>query len=124
MALKLWYISSRFFENEPSENYSHLSEKGPKGRFLRRKGSEITLAKEKERKEEIEGARTEKKGKDQTSSGYTLSFYISLDEKGLLGSNVFKNSIYIQQINSRKVVIGKLPSETVRDMGRGRFTAA
>ena len=63
MSFKLWYISNRFFENGPSEIYSHLSEKGPKGRFLRRKDSKITLAKEKERKKEIEGARTEKKGK-------------------------------------------------------------
>ena len=30
---------------------------------MRRKDSKITLAKEKERKKEIEGARTEKKGK-------------------------------------------------------------
>ena len=79
---------------------------------MRRKGSKTTLAKEKERKEEIEGARTQKKGKEKKSSGYTLSFYIGiekpLDEKGLFGGNVFKNSIYIQQINSRKVVIGKL----------------
>lgn len=35
MSFKLWYISNRFFENGPSEIYSHLSEKGPKGRFLR-----------------------------------------------------------------------------------------
>ena len=27
-------ISSRFFENEPNEICSHLSEKGPKGRFF------------------------------------------------------------------------------------------
>ena len=27
-------ISSRFFENQPNEIYSHLSEKASKGRFL------------------------------------------------------------------------------------------
>jgi len=55
-----------------------LSEKGPKGRFLCRIGWKITLAKEKERKEEIEGTRTEKEGKEKKSNGYTLSFYIGL----------------------------------------------
>ena len=112
MALKLWYISSRFFENEPSESYSHLSEKGSKGRFLRRKGSKTTLAKEKERKEQIEGARTQKKGKEKKSSGYTVSFYIGiekpLDEKGLFGGNVFKNSIYIQQLIRERLSLESL----------------
>ena len=28
------HISSQFFKNEPSEICSHLSEKGPKGRFF------------------------------------------------------------------------------------------
>ena len=68
----------------------------------------------------------EKREIEKKSNGYTLSFYIGLkkplDEKSLFGGNVFKNSIYIQQINSRKVVIGKRKS--VRDIGRGRFTAA
>ena len=45
------YISSRFFENQPDEICSHLSEKASKGRFLTpENGSKITVTKEKERR--------------------------------------------------------------------------
>ena len=45
------YISSRFFENQPDEICSHLSEKASKGRFLKpENGSKVIVTKEKERR--------------------------------------------------------------------------
>ena len=68
------YISSRFFENQPNEICSHLSEKASKGRFFAPdiSGSKITLKKEKERRKERARRR---KGEEKKSNGCSLSFY-------------------------------------------------
>ena len=44
------YISSRFFENQPDEICSHLSEKASKGRFLTPEKLQVIVTKEKERR--------------------------------------------------------------------------
>ena len=58
-------ISSRFFESEPNEIYSHVSEKGSKGRLFAPKSWRITILREKERRkrksEEDERRKREKK---------------------------------------------------------------
>ena len=59
-------ICNLFFENQPNEICSHLSEKMSKGRFLKSEnGSKITVTKEKERRkrnsDEKERRRREKK---------------------------------------------------------------
>ena len=59
-------ICNLFFENQPNEICSHLSEKVSKGRFLKSEnGSKITVTKEKERRkrnsDEKERLRREKK---------------------------------------------------------------
>ena len=59
-------ICNLFFENQPNEICSHLSEKVSKGRFLKSEnGSKITVTKEKERRkrnsDEKERRRREKK---------------------------------------------------------------
>ena len=46
------YISSRFFENQPDEICSHLSEKASKGRFLTKLQSHRNEGKGKEIKKE------------------------------------------------------------------------
>ena len=43
-------VSSRFFESEPNDIYSRVSEKGSKGRFFAPKTSRITISREKERR--------------------------------------------------------------------------
>ena len=43
-------VTSRFFESEPNDIYSHVSEKGSKGRFFAPKTSRITISREKERR--------------------------------------------------------------------------
>lgn len=57
-------VSSRFFESEPNEIYSHVSEEGSKGRFFTPKSSRITISREKDRRkrksEEDERRRGEK----------------------------------------------------------------
>ena len=59
-------VCNLFFENQPNEICSHLSEKVSKGRFLKSEnGSKITVTKEKERRkrnsDEKERRRREKK---------------------------------------------------------------
>lgn len=78
------YIFSRFFENEPSEIWRHLSEKNQKTGFLRPISCKITLKKKKE-----QGGRKEAKRNKQTLvlAGKKILF----DGRGLCGSNVFNN---------------------------------
>ena len=86
---KFMYISSRFFENQPKETCSGLSEQASKGMFLKpeklqnhsngRKGRRKRKSKEKERR------------RRKKSNGCTLSLSNSYDAKGPLGDNVIKN---------------------------------
>ena len=91
------YIHSRFFENQPNEICSHLSEKASKGRFLgpEKLQNHSNKGKGKEKKKE----RREGKEETKKSNGCTLGFYNSyffwpkkrLDAKGPFGDNVFIN---------------------------------
>ena len=52
------FISNRFFENQPNEICSHLSEKASqKAGFLSSRSSKITVTKEKERRKRKSGRR-------------------------------------------------------------------
>ena len=66
---------SRFFENQPNEICSHLSEKASKGRFLKpeKLQNHSNEGKGKEKKKERGEGKEEKK----KSNDYTLSFYNS-----------------------------------------------
>ena len=66
---------SRFFENQPNEICSHLSEKASKDTFLRleKLHNHSNEEKGKEKKKERGEGKEEKK----KSNGYTLSFYNS-----------------------------------------------
>ena len=66
---------SRFFENQPNEICSHLSEKASKGRFfgLDKLQIKITLTKKKERRKRK--SEEEEMRRRETSNGCTLSFY-------------------------------------------------
>ena len=66
-------MCSRFFENQPNEICSHLSEKPSKGRFLNpdKLQNHTNEGKEKEKKKEPGGRKEEKR----KSNGCTLSFY-------------------------------------------------
>ena len=88
-----WYISSRFFENQPNEICSHLSEKASKGRFLKP---------EKLQNHSNEGKGKEKKkerGEEKKAVVALLVFTIAtleeklLDAKGLFGDNVITKLI-------------------------------
>ena len=89
-------ISGRFFENQPNEIYSHLSEKASKGRFLKP---------EKLQNHSNEGKGKEKKkerGEEKKAMVTLLVIIIAtleivfgrkklLDAKGPFGDDVFKN---------------------------------
>ena len=93
--------SSRFFENQPNEICSHLSEKVSQGMFLKpeKLHNHSNEGKEKEKKKE--------RGEEKKSNGCPLSFYNSyletvfvvfsrqtlLDAKGPFGDDVFKNPV-------------------------------
>ena len=66
---------SPFFENQPNEIWSHLSEKASKDTFLRSEKlqNHSNEGKGKEKKKERGEGKEEKK----KSNGYTLSFYNS-----------------------------------------------
>ena len=64
-------ICSRFFENQPNEICSHLSEKASKSRFLNSKI--IVTNKEKERRKRK--SEEKERGRRKTNNGCTLSFY-------------------------------------------------
>ena len=68
------FIFSRFYENQPHEICSHLSEKASKrAGFLGPRSSKITLTKEKERRKR-KSEKEERRGR-QKRNGCTLSFY-------------------------------------------------
>ena len=70
------YICNLFFENQPNEICSHLSEKVSKGRFLKSEMLQnYTETKEKERRKET--ARRRKGGEEKKSNGCARSFYNS-----------------------------------------------
>ena len=68
------FISSRFYENQPHEICSHLSEKASKrAGFLGPRSSKITLTKEKERRKRK--SEKEERKRREKSNGCTLSFH-------------------------------------------------
>ena len=103
-------FSSIFFENEPTEICSHLSEKGPSGSFLllislknhtnERKGNE-------KKKEKERGGRKEEKRKSYV---YTLSFYIGYfggsfwSRKNCLTKDVYLAVVYVTFSKIRKFI--------------------
>ena len=66
-------MCSRFFENQPNEIRSHLSEKPSKGRFLKPDKLKITPTKEKER--EKRKSQEEERRRREKNNGCTLGFY-------------------------------------------------
>ena len=89
LLLLLICISSQFFENQPNEICSHLSEKASKGMFHKPKKlqNHSNKGKGKEKKKERGEAKEEKKKKP---NGFTLSFYNSYFEDPF-GDSVIKN---------------------------------
>ena len=100
---KLYRISSRFFENEPSGICSHLCEKEPKGRVFsaRLARNHTSQEKGKEKKKERGGRKVKKRKKKQWLHSdflYWLPWRVfarkkkkMLDGRGPFGGNVFKN---------------------------------
>ena len=84
MCIRDRFISNRFFENQPNEICSHLSEKASKGRFLEPEKLQNHSNEAKGKSEERERRRREK------SNGYTLSFYNGYFGVHF-GGNVIKN---------------------------------
>ena len=92
-------VTSRFFESEPNDIYSHVSEKGQKAGFLRQKPRESQYRGK--RKGEKERARRTKGKEEKKRNGCTLRFIMAtlesfwpkklFDERSLFGSNVFKH---------------------------------
>ena len=84
-------VSSRFFESEPNEIYSHVSEKGQKAGFLRQKYQESQYrGKRKGRKKERGGRKEEKRKKQWLhSSVYNGYFGEFLAEKNCLTEEVY-----------------------------------
>ena len=68
-------VSSRFFESEPNEIYSHVSEKGQKAGFFAPKISRITISREKERRK-IKSEEDERRRREK-SNGCTLRFIMA-----------------------------------------------
>ena len=93
-------MCSRFFENQPNEICSHLSEKPSKGRFLKpdKLQNHTNEGKGKEKKER---ARRKKGGEEKKAMVALLVFIMAtleivlrpklLGGRGLFGDNVFKN---------------------------------
>ena len=126
-------ISSRFFENQPDEICSHLSEKASKGRFLDcREAPKITVRRK--RNGEKERARRKKGGKEKKSNGYTLRICNSyfggkkklLDAKGPFGDYLFKKSgqiyiavFYLYMLHSNKAIQCQIMATKRRDLDTG-----
>ena len=66
-------MSGRFFENQPNEICSHLSEKASKGRFL--KPEKLQNHSNEGKRKEITKERGEGKEKKKKSNGCTLSYF-------------------------------------------------
>ena len=102
----LHICQAKFVENEPSEICSHLSEMGPKGRFLCADIFENHTSRGRGKGKKERGRRKEEKRKK--SNGCAISFYIGgyfgekktlkrklLHGRGLVGDNVHKSRRYI-----------------------------
>ena len=74
-------MSSRFFENQPNEICSHLSEKASKGRFFGLDKLQNHPNEEK-RKEKKKDGEEEERRRRKKSNGCTLSFYNGYFEGG------------------------------------------
>ena len=96
-------ISGRFFENQPNEICSHLSEKASKGTFLKPEKLQDHSNELRKRKGEKERARRRKGGEEKQAVVSLLVFIIPTLEivlgrkklfhtKGPFGDNVIKNS--------------------------------
>ena len=68
-------VTSRFFESEPNDIYSHVSEKGQKAGFLRQKPRESQYRGK--RKGEKERARRTKGKEEKKRNGCTLRFIMA-----------------------------------------------
>ena len=68
------------FQNQPNEIFSHLSEKGSKGRFLKADKLQITVTKEKERRKLNERGEG-KEDKRKKAMAALLAFIIATLEK-------------------------------------------
>ena len=84
------YIFSRFFENEPSEIWRHLSEKNQKTGFLRPISCKITLKKKKE-----QGGRKEAKRNKQTLVLAGKKFCLTEEVYVVLTFSIIQLDIYI-----------------------------
>ena len=65
------YLSNRFFENQPNEIYSHLSEKALKGRFLKLEKEAPKSQQERKRKGEKKERGEGKEENRKKSNGCT-----------------------------------------------------
>ena len=104
------YVSSRFFENEPSEICSHLSEKEPKDRFFAPDKLQNHTRNEKERrKKKSEEEERRRRGK---SKGCFCRKKKLFDERGLFSSNVLNNpatSIHLSKfVKTRLTAVSKI----------------
>ena len=70
------YISSRFFENQPNEICSHLSEKASKAGFLSPRSSKIIETKEEERRKRKRKSEDEERRRRQKAMVALLVFRI------------------------------------------------
>ena len=85
------YISSRFFENQPNEICSHLSEKASKGRFFKRDKLQNHSKRKEKRKSEEKETRRREKAMAALPTFYNSYFGDSLWPKKTVGS---KRSIW------------------------------
>ena len=89
-------IPNGFFENQPNEICSHLSEKAS---CLSSRSSNITVTKEKEKEKRKRKSEEKERRRRKKRNGYTLSFYNGYcwTQKVSFGGNDFLNiyKIYI-----------------------------
>ena len=103
------YVSSRFFENEPSEICSHLSEKEPKDRFFAPDKLQNHTRNEKERRKK---RARRKKGGEEEKAKVVFAGKKLFDERGLFSSNVLNNpatSIHLSKfVKTRLTAVSKI----------------
>ena len=105
--VSVWYISSQFFEKQPDEIFSHLSEKGSNGRvfFVPEKLENHTNEGKGKEKTKNRGGRKEERRKKQWLHSYFLQWLLwrFLTEKNCLFTFpsiilVFFNNFFCQEI--------------------------
>ena len=86
------YISNRFFENQPNEIFSRLSEKASKGKYLKPEKLQNHSNEEKGKEKKNERGKGKEEKKKKAMVALLVFIIVTFSAKGPFADNVIKNA--------------------------------